>query len=204
MVHIDNITKRTRKRYQLRKMVSVPLFVGVFWALLTTSAYAASLSFSPASPTFPNQCTSCIDIILNTAGATTNASDVIITYDTSRLEIIDALPSVSGTQVSPGSAYEALFYNDVNTTTGVIKLTAGSATSIFNGSGTIATILLKNKTGVSSASLAYTFSGAGVTTDSNIADYVTSSDLLTSVSNASITFSGTYCPPTTDTTNLVL
>jgi len=178
--------------------------IPAFWLTLTVTVSAASLSFSPSSATVPNQCDSRIDIVVNTSGSSSNAADVFITYNPALLDIVDALPGVTGTQVEAGTAYEALFYNDVNTVTGEIKLTAGSANSALNGTGTIATIIFKNKAGVPNASFTYTFAGSGVTTDSNIADYTTSADILSSVTNGSVSFSGSYCAPTSDTTKPVI
>ena len=172
------------------------LIIGiVFLTVLPKSVFASSFKISPDRATFNQNCTSKVDIILDTEGATTNAADIIIDYDPSKIDIIDADSSTAGTQIYSGNVFTNYFGNIVDTNLGVIRLTGASFVGSFNGSGTFATIQFKPKVNSGSFTFNVRFTGAGPynTLDSNIADINTSNDTLSSVDNGFFTLDSGSC-----------
>jgi hypothetical protein len=177
----------------------------VVYSFLTIGPVLAGGTFalSPASGTYIRGCTQAVDIAINVVSGQSNAADAILTYDTSKIEIIDALPSIPGIQILPGNAYESYAGNSVNTTTGEIKLVGYSSTSTLQVAATFATIYFKAKPIASNGALIFTFTGSNpyTTLDSNIADATTAYDMLTGVTNGAYTFTAGSCisdttPPT--------
>ena len=167
--------------------------------LLNMAASDASgfLSLSPSSGNFYPGQTFNVNILVGTDNADTDAVDVVLTYDPTYLEVIDALPGVAGVQIAPGTLYEAYPGNIVDTTTGEIKVTAFSVMSTFNsgfGSGVFATINFRAKQIVTGTLVTFDFTD-GVTTDSNIALHITSEDILKDVNNGSYNIVPDARPP---------
>lgn len=159
----------------------------------------ASYDINPSSGSLIQGCNYSFDIReYVSSGLSSNAGDIIITYNPSEIEILDSLPSLPGTQIQPGTVYEAYAGNIVNSSTGVIRLTGFSTSSQFTGNGLFARIAFRSQPTATSASFTISFTSFGNTYDSNIADTITSDDLLTSVTNATFTFGSGSC--TADTT----
>lgn len=171
-----------------------------YFILHVPTALAATFKISPNSAIVHQGCDSSVDIVLDATGATTNAADIIIDYDTSKIEILDSDPSQSGIQIKPGNVFQNYFGNVTDTGSGVIRLTGASFTNFFTSTGTFATIQFKSKSTATSGALNIRFTGAGPynTLDSNIADSNTSNDILSAVENGSFVFNQGSC--LTDTT----
>lgn len=161
----------------------------------STQTQAATYSINPSSGSYKQECNNMVDIRIDTQGSPSNAADILVTYDTTKIDIIDQNSSEAGVQIKPGNVYQTYVGNVVNTTTGEIRLTGMSFTGSFNGSGTFAQIGFKSKAGVTSAGFTIYFTGADPynSLDSNIADTNTSNDLLSSVTNATYTFTTGSC-----------
>lgn len=177
------------------------LFIFCLSILFTQKTYAATLSFSPSSQTFPGTCETSVDIIVNATGQSSNAIDLEVYYDPNLLTIVDADSSTPGVQIREGNAYDAYLLNAVDTGSGVIKIAAASFTTSLTSSRVLATIVFRSNPGVAQASFSFDFDGVDQTLDSNVADSNTNLDLLTSVSNSTYFFSATNCvndtlPPT--------
>ena len=167
--------------------------------LANTAAHAASYYFSPAVDSFVQGCVNEVVVMVDTAGVDSNAADIEITYDPTKIEVQDANLSLAGVQVTPGDAYEAYFFN--LDTGGNIKIAAGSFLNLLNGAKTFIRIPFKSLGVTAAAGFTINFTGSGDTLDSNIAEETTSLDLLTSVTNGSYTFTAGGCisdttPPT--------
>jgi hypothetical protein len=172
------------------------LFASISAIIFMPSVNAAgTFALSPASGTFRQSCQFSVAVNIAVSGDQSNAADAIITYDPTKIEIIDALPSIPGIQIKSGNAYEVYVGNTVNTTTGTIKLVGYSTTNYLTTNATFATIYARPKVLATSGSFQFTFSGASPynTLDSNIADATTSYDILSSVTNASYTFTTGVC-----------
>lgn len=163
--------------------------------LFPSTINAATFSFSPSTGSFGNGCQSSIDIRLDATGQSTNAADIIIDYNPSLVEIIDADTGSTGTQITTGSVYTNYFGNIVDTNTGVIRLTGASFNTFFTTSGVFGSIQFRPLTSSGTATFSIRFTGANPynSLDSNIADSLTSNDLLSSVTNGSYTLTSTSC-----------
>lgn len=177
-------------------------FFAIFIALMNPQKVhaAGTFSISPTTGNYIRSCNQSVDINIDIASGETNAADIIVTYDTTKIEIIDAMPSIPGTQILPGNAFESYAGNTVNTLSGEIKLVGYSSGSTLSASATFASIFFKSKPLATNGAFSITFTGANPynTLDSNIADAATSYDMLSGVSNATYTFSSGSC--LTDTT----
>src|SRR3989344_4893467 len=98
----------------------------------TAFAQAASLSLSPSSGTFNRSCTVTLDIRLDTAGAQTDGTDAILTYDASRL---------MATSITSGNIYPDYPGNNIDDTNGKITVSGlASVSSAFSGQGSLAVV----------------------------------------------------------------
>jgi len=153
------------------------LFLGFgFWVLRFPKAAeaAASLSLSPATQTVEVNQTYNVGVMLNTGGSNTDAADVIINYDATKLTLETA---------ALGDLYDNKLVTNTSVSGKVTLRASSSAGRYYNGSGTFATLTFKGKA-VGSASVTFDFT-ANSTTDSNVA--YAGSDILGSVSNATYT-----------------
>ncbi len=155
-------------------------------------AFAARFDLSPATTQFIEGCDSAVDISINTEGRTSDAANILIHYNPAEIEIVDANPTFPGTQIRTGNAYEAYADNTVLSAEGLIRLTGFSFVQRLTGQATFGTIIFRGRPGVAAADLTIEYV-AGSTTDSNIAEYLTSNDLLTGVTNGSYTFITGVC-----------
>src|SRR3989344_665535 len=110
-----------------------------------------------------------VDIIINTGGANTDGADALLNYDGTKLQVVSINSGTTyptyPTKVSTGSTI----------TIGGVSNTSGP---YFSGIGVFATITFK---GVAAGTAAITFKfTSGSTTDSNITENGTNSDILTS------------------------
>lgn len=178
-----------------KKLLILIAFITFFFAPEKVFAASATFSISPASATLIRGCTQQARVMVQVDAATTNAADIIINYDTSKIEIIDAMPSIPGIQILPGDAFESYAGNIVNTSTGEIKLVGYSSSGTTSGSATFATILFKSLPLAPNGGFTFLFTGASPynSLDSNIADATTSFDLLTGVTNSNYNFVNGSC-----------
>lgn len=157
----------------------------------------ATLSLSPAVGNFyPGQAVN-VNILVNTDHVPTDAVDVILSYDPNYLEVQDALPSVAGIQIQPGTIYEAYPGNIVDPVKGEIKLTAFSIIGEYNsgsGAGVLATINFIAKQIVNGTLVKFYYI-PGSTTDCNVAISGTSQDILTGVLNGNYNIIPDARPP---------
>lgn len=195
----------TNNRQLITRLGVRVFYTWAILAFLTINPVLADGTFglSPSTGTYIRGCTQAVDIAINISSGQSNAADAILTYDTSKLDIIDALPSIPGIQILPGNAYESYAGNSVNTMTGEIKLVGYSSSSTLQNTATFATIFFKAKPLATNGGFVFTFIGANpyTTLDSNIADATTAYDMLTGVTNGAYTFTAGSCaadttPPT--------
>lgn len=171
------------------------LFIFLFCFAEPKNTFAATFSLNPSSASVGNGCQSSIDIRLNASGQSTNAADIIIDYNPSLVDIIDSDIGNTGVQITPGTVYTNYFGNVVDTNAGVIRLTGASFNTFFTSLGVFGSIQFRPKTSSGAATFNIRFTGANPynSLDSNIADSVSSNDLLSSVVNGSYTLSSTSC-----------
>ncbi len=106
----------------MRKLVSLLLAFG-FWLLAFPAvafAQTATLSIDPASSTVNQGCGFSFNVLLDTGGASTDGTDAIILYDTSRF---------TATSITNGTIYPDYPGNNIDAATGKITI-SGLATCI--------------------------------------------------------------------------
>lgn len=164
------------------------LLSGAFFLFQEAEAQNAYFRLSPGEGSFCQGQVFEIDVRIGTDNADTNAAEFYIYYDTSMLEVVDVNPSRSGVQIHEGNVYQSYIDNNVDTEKGEIRLTGFSIGSPYNsgsGSGSFARIPFRGlNLGQTEVNFGFT---PGSTTDSNIAQTVTSVDILSEASGGSYT-----------------
>lgn len=147
----------------------------------------------------PQNCEYPLKLMIDPGSNLSNAADVILKYNPNDIEIIDSIQNVSGKQVLPGDAYE--YYpstgNQVNDSTGTIRLVGVSYDKTLDKKSVFAIIKVKLKSNI--ANIDIVFDGIDKTTDSNIAEYNSSLDVLSQVRNVKLNKSNTASCPQEDT-----
>lgn len=150
-------------------------------------AQAATLSVAPNTGTLRPGCTFSVDINVDTGGAQTDGTDVILFYEPAKLAV---------TSITNGTIYSD--YPTANAD-GSGKITISGVSSVsspFSGSGKLATVNFNVPTGVTGATtLKFDFapSDKTKTTDSNVVQRGTVQDILTSVTDGSYTVGAAGC-----------
>lgn len=168
-------------------MLAILVLVAVFCPEVIQ---AASINLSPVSGSFLSGCKNEVDIYVDASGQSSNAADMVINY-TPGLTIVDQDSTIPGIQIETATAYDSYIYNLVDTSNFRIRLAASSFSVPLTTNDKFATIQFTGGSGPVSFSI--NFSGSGSTGDSNVANTLTSNDLLTSVSNASFTINPGAC-----------
>lgn len=157
--------------------------------MVANTADAARFELSPSSGAFREGCNSVINIMMSTESQESDAANIIINYNPSEIEIIDTNSTMSGIQINEGSVYD-IYVDNIAEPTGEIRLTGFSIGHSYNsgsGFGNFGAIQFRSYPGVGSTSLTIDYV-PGSTLDSNIAQYITSDDLLSGVNSGSYTF----------------
>ncbi|MCA9386586.1 carboxypeptidase regulatory-like domain-containing protein [Candidatus Dojkabacteria bacterium] len=188
---------------QIQRSIIVLFFMLIFALAVYTKVDAASFKFNPSTKSFERTCQRSVSIDINPEGELSNAAEIEITYDPSVITIVDQNPNIAGIQIQPGNAFETYFYNEVNVTTGKIKLAGASFVTSLSSNKTFATITFTSSALATSTNFTIKFDYPGATKDSNIADAVTSNDLLSSVVNGSYTFINGPCQADTTSPQVV-
>jgi LPXTG-motif cell wall-anchored protein len=153
---------------------------GLFLAL-PQAAYAAALQLSPPGGTVGVDGTIQVKINLSLAsGESVSGVDAELTFDENKLQV---------TAVQDGTLFPTYPVSTYSNTEGTIAVSGLAQTgSSVTAGGTLATITFKGKSG-GTAAVTFDFT-SGSTTDSNVAQKDTDTDLLESVVNGSYTVSG--------------
>lgn len=162
------------------KVFTVPIFIGVLcsFALAFTQVVSAEgplLRLTPSSGKYAVNTPFSVDVFLDTGSKKSVGTDLVLTYDTRRLELID---------IKEGTLYPTYTGKSINPQTGKAFISGiVKPEQVFNGSGVFATLTFKaQKEGKADVTLEFS---KGERNDSNIAD-VAGNDMLASVEN------GTY------------
>lgn len=173
------------------KNITFITFIIITTFILVPSAFAqqATLSLSPSSGTFNRSCNFTLDIRLDTASAQTDGTDAILTYDSSRL---------TASSITSGNIYPDYPGNSIDDTNGKITVSGlASVSSAFSGQGSVATVKFTVKenapTGATQIKFDFDPSDKSKTTDSNVVQRGTASDILSSVVNGNYTVGTGTC-----------
>lgn len=174
----------------MKNIISI-VFLIIITVISTPAVFAqtATLSLSPSSGTINKNCSFTLDVNLNTGGAQTDGTDAILAYDTSRL---------SATLISPGSLYTEYPGNSIREDLG--KVTISGLASIdkpYSGQGKLGTVTFMVKenapTGATLVKFDFNSSDKSLTTDSNVVERGSVSDILNSVVDGNYTIGTGTC-----------
>ncbi|MDO8618714.1 MAG: cohesin domain-containing protein [Candidatus Daviesbacteria bacterium] len=177
----------------MKKVKSLIITFFAFF-LMVTPVYGAgaSLSLSPSTGTFNPGCSFTVSVKLDTGGAQTDGTDAILLYNPSQLTTTSA-------SIASGTIYPDYPGNNVDSQNGKITISGlASVSSAFAGQGTLATIAFTVNTNATAgpATVKFDFDPAdkAKTTDSNIVERGTVSDILSSTVDGNYTIgTGTSC-----------
>lgn len=128
-----------------------------------------------------------LPVVLSTGPDATSGVDLVMTYDPSVLELVDADPAVGGLQVKPGTLFDLIQMNAVDAKRGVIRFSAGQqpvGQPVVASNQPVATVIVKGlKVGQSAVKLHHT---AGALNDTNVIKPNDGRDLLTGIQSASV------------------
>lgn len=160
--------------------------LGYFLSFGQVMAQSASLSMDPNTGTFNRGCPVALNVNIDTGGADTDGVDAYILYDTSRLTALS---------VTKGTAYSEIPGSSIDASAGKVTLSGiADFSKPFKGKGTIATISFNVKenapTGLTQVNFDFS---PGNTSDSNVAQTTSATDILGSVVNGSYTIGTSPC-----------
>ncbi len=170
----------TSKTKTLLKILSITLLLISFHFSAKAVFGAGSFYLSPDSDSVGVGENFNVDIIINTGGAKTDGADALLNYDGTKLQVV----SIAGGTTYP--TYPTKTSTSTTITIGGVSNTSGP---YFSGSGVFATITFKG-TAAGTAAVTFKFT-SGSTTDSNVTENGTNSDILTSALGGTYTVSGT-------------
>ncbi|MBI2022011.1 hypothetical protein HYS93_04015 [Candidatus Daviesbacteria bacterium] len=151
--------------------------------------FAATLSLSPATGTINRGCNFTLSIVLDTQGSNTDGTDAIIKYDPQK---------VNPTKINNGTIYQDYPGSFIDAQASKINV-SGLATvaSPFNGKGVLATVDFSvpqtAPTGLTQLTFDFDPNDKAKTTDSNVVERGTVSDVLSDVTNGSYTVGTGAC-----------
>src|SRR3989338_7955628 len=120
------------------KALSLSLFFVLMISFIIKPAYAATitLSLTPSTKTVTINETFTVTINLATGGASTSAADIELTFDNTKLNLID---------IVPGTIYGQYIGEDIDNANGRASISglANSTQDLFSGTGTFATLTFR-------------------------------------------------------------
>jgi len=125
-----------------------------------------------------------VDVYLDTGGAKTVGTDLIVSYDKIKFEVVDSDSGKDGTQIKSGDLYDTIVSNEVKSGKIYFAAVSSPGKNRFSGSGTLASIKFKAK--AAGEALVQIESVVGATTDSNVVTEK-AADILSKVVNAEYT-----------------
>ncbi len=173
------------------KKLSVFIFTLLLFGLTPVYAYAATLSISPATGQLNKGCDATVTVELDTQGAQTDGTDVILTYDPSRL-------SITQTDITHGKVYADYPGDSVDSAAGKISVSGiASVSEAYSGKGTFASLKFKVAAAAAAGSTTLKFdfdpNNKSKTTDSNVVERGTVADVLNSVTDGNFTIGSGPC-----------
>lgn len=172
----------------------LPILLILLILVFPGSVYAgtATLSFSPSTFTFNKGCSYTLDVNLDTGAHQTDGTDAIIKYDPAAFNV---------TNIKQGTIYSDYPGNNIDATSGKITISGlASVSSPFTGKGTLATLNFSIKDNAQTGATQITFdfdpNNKTKTSDSNVVERGTVSEVLNSVVNGSYTIGTGSCTGT--------
>jgi hypothetical protein len=178
----------------MRKItITLLFFLSYLFATIvpTFAAGTATLSLNPANSTVPAGKNFTVSIVLNTGGAQTSGADVMISFDSQKLYLTD---------ITAGTTYDQYVGKTIDNSKGTAAISglASSTSKLFSGTGTFATLNFQAKSG-GNAAVTFNFTPNNLN-DTNVADYASTTDALSAVTNGMYVISGSGAAGSTTNT----
>ncbi len=191
-----NIKKmKSRHSFWLSGLVPVvilSLLCGMFFSGHIRNVFAASdLEFflDPATVSVSSDSEFDVEVkIDNPSGTPVKTVGFVIDFNSDHLEVIDAEPTESGTQIEADGDFTVIADNDVSD--GSILLTAGRDTALSDGTIDVATITFRVKNGANFSSTSIDFDESASNTTIRGTDGNGTTELLSDTSGATIVLGG--------------
>lgn len=152
--------------------------------LFTGKVEAAAVRLDPYSGNLNINQQYELEIRLFTELEDVDAVDIDMTYTNSGVEISDGEAGVAGTNIQETDLFENYVYNNIDTTNGTINVTAYTTTPVDTNTGySVVGKIIFTPTTTGTINFTFDFT-EGDLTDTNVAQSVTSDDILTEVRNA--------------------
>ncbi len=167
------------------------LFLVLFLSFLasgatpTTAQAAVTFSLSPSSKTLNVGDSVDLSIILDTGGQTVSGGSAILTFDPSKLQVVDANAAQTGVQVSTGTVFTTALTNSVDVVNGKITLDYGLSAGTFSGNGTFGKITFKGSIAATSTPVSFIIGSGSSSTSSAV--YASGSNVLGAANSGSYT-----------------
>jgi cell division septation protein DedD len=175
------------------------------------SSGSGAFSIVPASGTYARLSQFVTEIRMSTGGKDTDSADAVITFDPSVLEVVSI--TTAGTAGEYAYPVYQLIPEGVgyDNTAGRIQIggrvtppiSPSTPPTTVNGDNLLfAKVTFRTKIASAGTNVVFTFDGVGVRNDSNIVEYLTNVDLLSSVNNATYVVSTSVTPTITPTATI--
>ena len=152
------------------------------------NAFAATLGLTPSTGNYARGCIIGLKINLDTQGAQTDGTDVILIYDPAQL-------SLQTSDIINGSIYQDYPGNSVDQAGGKVSISGISSVSTpFSGNGTFATVnfhVSPAASGVTQIKFDFDPNDKTKTVDTNVVERTTINELLNSVTDGTYTITQT-------------
>lgn len=121
------------------------IFFLVFAFLYTPKNVFAAVTFSlnPVTKTASVNDTFDVEILLDTGGQTIVGGSAVLTYDSTKLQVIDADNARVGVQIYPGVIFTSPVVNSVDSSAGKITIDYGKTAGSFSSSGNFGKMTFK-------------------------------------------------------------
>lgn len=173
----------------LKKITALILAV-LFFGISPAYAYAATLSITPSTGQINKGCDVTFTIEMDTQGAQTDGTDVILSYDPAKM-------TIAQTDITNGKIYADYPGNSVDAAAGKVSISGiAQVSEAFSGKGTFATLKFKVLSSASgNATLKFDFDPNNKTnsTDSNVVERGTVADVLSAVTDGSYSIGTGSC-----------
>lgn len=165
---------------QLKKLMSILLFVFVAWSASFSISDAATLAVSPATGVYKSGATFTVTVFVNTAGVPVNAADGTLSFNPRELSVVSA---TRGSSIFNLWTTEPTFSN----TAGTVTFSGGVPTGYTGGAGNVMSVTFRALT---SGAARVSLTGASV-----LAADGRGTNVLTNMSGGTYTLSAVESQP---------
>ncbi len=179
----------------MKKIIVLILLIVPLSLFKPAMAYAAvTLSLSPVSKTVAVGESFEASLILDTGVQSISGGSAVLTYDPTKLQVVDSNANVVGIQVTAGSIFTTPTSNSADAVNGKITLDYGTSVGSFSGNGVFGKITFKALAATTTSSPVSFILGTAGSAGSAI--YSAGTNVLAAANSGSYTISTTVATPT--------